>query len=101
MDNNSIHYRVDKHSAMIYLLGELSFNTLPDFDKQLPSLIQSMPDNFCVDFAETKLLSSAALVFMLAVKRQACKLNKSVSFIHFPPQVNRIIKLAALENILY
>lgn len=95
-----IQYHVDKRLGILYLSGEISFATLPAFEKVIPTLVQSMPDNIRVDFAEVKVVSSAALILMLAMKRQAQQLNKSIQFIHFPQYMNRMIKLAALDKLL-
>jgi len=67
----------------------------------MPALIQSLPDNFRVDFTEVKVANSATLILMLALKRQAQQMYKAVNFVHFPPSMNRIIKLAELEKLLY
>ena len=86
-------------NEIIELPEELTFYTVSPFCKLLPTLMP-VGKNVVVDLGRIKHSDSAALLVLLALQREAKKLDKAITFIKMPKKMSVLIELYRLQHLI-
>jgi phospholipid transport system transporter-binding protein len=82
------------------VIGELTFDTVPEADKKGVALFDMVEGEFCIDLRDVSRTDSAGLALLVAWMRYAKKRNKALQFLNIPAQMLALAKASSLDQVL-
>jgi phospholipid transport system transporter-binding protein len=82
------------------LIGELTFDTVPEASKKGFALFDRVEGEFFIDLQDVSHTDSAGLVLLIAWMRYAREKNKALQFLNIPAQMLALAKTSNLDQIL-
>lgn len=82
------------------IVGELTFNTVPEVAKKGLALFDGAGTDLCIDLRGVSRTDSAGLALLIAWLRYAKKENKTLQFLNIPTQMLAIARISSLDQIL-
>ena len=65
------------------------------------SLQQDLPDCLAIDFANVTDIDSSAVALLLHWRREATRLDKSLRYIHLPPNLLSLAELYGVDQLIH
>lgn len=95
-----IFYIEPQQKGHFRIVGELTFNTVPEIAKKGLALFNGAGADLRIDLREVSRTDSAGLALLIAWLRYAKKENKSLQFLNIPAQMLAIAQISSLDQIL-
>lgn len=90
---------VDFQSELIAISGDLDFsNAMTVYQQVLPRF--SDYSQLVIDFSALKAGNSAVIAFMVACRKEADRLRKSIKFRHIPDKIQSVAIASGLQHLL-
>jgi len=87
-------------SATIQLTGTLNFDTVPALCSQLMQLLPTL-DPIVLDLSQVNFCDSSGVALMLECLRQAKAMQKKITFVHVPKQMQSIATMTGVADLLF
>jgi len=81
------------------LVGELSFDTVPNLVERGEELFDGSPV-LCIDLSGVDRADSAGLALLIEWTRSAREEGKQIRFVNIPAQMRDIARVSGLDNVL-
>ncbi|QBQ54134.1 STAS domain-containing protein [Nitrosococcus wardiae] len=94
-------FRIDSiQRGHFRIVGELTFDTVPEATKKGLALFDEVAGELCIDLQGVFRTDSAGLALLITWMRYAQENNKSLQFFNIPAQMLAIARISSLDQIL-